>query len=647
VAHGLLVHSRQFQWHTVAALTAALAILAFNLTNFDAVIDDAYISFRYLDNWLEGTGLVYNPGDRVEGYTNLLWIVALAPLRLSGFEPDKAAALISAAALGLLIWSVFATARTTCGRTEAGWAAVLLLAGSVSLARWATSGMETVLFASLLMLANHRLAVLGRHGWISSSCFGLATLARPEGLLFAGASFVVESLRRRRSAADLLRTLGAALVFIAFPASHTFFRMAYYGRPLPNTFYAKLTGDLPGLIPQGLDYLRAFVVPGGLILVAASALALRPRILRNWAVATMVVQIALHLAYVVRIGGDVFEFDRFIVPVIPLLAVIGGVGLSVAFRGPFRRRPAAVLAFLVALAIGQTAAGYSSQSSEAFRVLARVRAERELIAAWLVERLPRSTLLAVNAAGVIPYRTKMRTIDMLGLTDAHIARAPTRADRADGFTMIGHFKHDGNYVCKQRPGAVLTSGATLHAGRHAEEAIAQAALNTFPGDREFLRAEACRDRYRAVAQELEPGRFLVVYLPMTTAVPVEHAESLSDSAVVWFRRGLKLMQEARLEEAIAAFEKSLLLRPDHPAVLTNLGYCHLDLQRHQLAIAHFERALAQDASSFDALYGMALAYENAGERTRALAAWRDYIDRAPESVWKEKAREHLNLLSAP
>lgn len=56
-----------------------LGVLVFNLVNLYSVADDAYISFRYLDNWLNGLGLVYNPGERVEGYTNFLWIVLLAP----------------------------------------------------------------------------------------------------------------------------------------------------------------------------------------------------------------------------------------------------------------------------------------------------------------------------------------------------------------------------------------------------------------------------------------------------------------------------------------------------------------------------------------------------------------------------------------
>ena len=40
--------------------------------------DDAWISFRYARNFVEGLGLVFNPGERVEGYTNFSWTLLAA-----------------------------------------------------------------------------------------------------------------------------------------------------------------------------------------------------------------------------------------------------------------------------------------------------------------------------------------------------------------------------------------------------------------------------------------------------------------------------------------------------------------------------------------------------------------------------------------
>jgi hypothetical protein len=42
-------------------------------------LDDAYISYRYAENLVRGEGLVFNHGERVEGYSNFLYVLAVAP----------------------------------------------------------------------------------------------------------------------------------------------------------------------------------------------------------------------------------------------------------------------------------------------------------------------------------------------------------------------------------------------------------------------------------------------------------------------------------------------------------------------------------------------------------------------------------------
>ena len=49
-----------------------------NLKDVRFIQDDAYTSFRYVKNFVEGNGLVFNPGERVEGYTNFLWVMILS-----------------------------------------------------------------------------------------------------------------------------------------------------------------------------------------------------------------------------------------------------------------------------------------------------------------------------------------------------------------------------------------------------------------------------------------------------------------------------------------------------------------------------------------------------------------------------------------
>ncbi len=45
------------------------------------VCDDAYISFRTLENLLDGYGLRWNVDERVQVYTHPLWLLLVAPFR--------------------------------------------------------------------------------------------------------------------------------------------------------------------------------------------------------------------------------------------------------------------------------------------------------------------------------------------------------------------------------------------------------------------------------------------------------------------------------------------------------------------------------------------------------------------------------------
>ena len=53
------------------------------------VCDDAFISFRYAENLVRGLGLVYNAGERVEGYSNFLWTLGTALGMRLGVDPEQ------------------------------------------------------------------------------------------------------------------------------------------------------------------------------------------------------------------------------------------------------------------------------------------------------------------------------------------------------------------------------------------------------------------------------------------------------------------------------------------------------------------------------------------------------------------------------
>ncbi|MEI8259740.1 MAG: hypothetical protein WCJ30_29085, partial [Deltaproteobacteria bacterium] len=225
--------------------------------------DDAFISFRYARNLAEGRGLVWNPGERVEGYTDFLWMVLNAiGARVHANPLTWVRGLGALSGVGLLAASWWLTARLAPGRAGVAAWTVFALAMSAPVAAWTLGGLETPLFAALatagLALAAGLAAdVPHRRGrvMVTGTVLALASLTRPEGALWFAVTFAVLAAFRarapggRRDLAWLL--LGYAVMVVPFVA----WRWRYYGYPLPNTYYVKFSGARRDVWLRGGGYL--------------------------------------------------------------------------------------------------------------------------------------------------------------------------------------------------------------------------------------------------------------------------------------------------------------------------------------------------------------------------------------------------------
>jgi tetratricopeptide (TPR) repeat protein len=299
------------------AAAASLALLLLHVWWYRFLTDDAFISFRYARNLADGFGLVFNPGfERVEGYTNFLWVVILAAFDSVGIAPERIANVLSALCGVAIWWAVYRYCRRRADRPV--WIAVLplfLLASTRSFAVWCTSGLETKLFEMLVVLGVmtaideiDAARAGGPERWTRSSLLlALACLTRPDGVLIAGCVFATRFLlESRRRLAEPLR---AAAIFAALVGGHLAFRRAYYGDWVPNTYYAKVGGDT--WIEMGLRYLLTFSIEYGVVfwlpLLAASVVTLR-REGRAHHGLLFAAAVLPHVASLVAIGGDHFEY---------------------------------------------------------------------------------------------------------------------------------------------------------------------------------------------------------------------------------------------------------------------------------------------------------------------------------------------------
>lgn len=319
--------SRTTQRRIAVAVTGALLVFGLLRAGRLAwICDDAFVSLRYADNLVAGHGLVYNPGERVEGYTNLLWTLALAGA-LAVRAPDVASAewlgIACYAGLAALLVGVSWRRHRREGRAFLPLAAGVVLV-SPDFQEWASGGLETSLF-TLLATAGVLLAcgaaASRRRALAAGFVFALLALTRPDGVLFALAAVSAvaatsEGVGRR---AALLR-LGAPLA--ATLAVWAAWKLAYYGELLPTAFYSKSVlhpyyGQ--GLVYLGLYLARNWFLPVSLLAWVAGRALKGPRVdARDVDALVFVGAAALFLLYVVQVGGD-FMFARRILPAVPLL----------------------------------------------------------------------------------------------------------------------------------------------------------------------------------------------------------------------------------------------------------------------------------------------------------------------------------------
>ena len=443
-------------------------------------VDDAYISFRYAQNLVTGNGLVFNPGERVEGYTNFLWTIMLALFMRLGMDPSPVAIVLGVVFSTATLWLVYLFSKVASLKSPAvPVIATVCLALDGSFALWAVSGMETSMFAFLVLAALTSYVwewEKGKPGLLSGALIALAAMTRPEGVLVLVVIVIHQAVarlvmkRQLLSAADIAR-VG---VFLAVYLPYFLWRYYYYGFLLPNTFYAKVTvRDSVAQHTRGLRHVAAF---GRLHLGWLGPLLILVPVLKRrfsfWLTGLLAVALA-YVAYIVYVGGD-WSVGRFFVPILPLAYILVATGLVEAYEslrawvGRLTSSRTALTflkyAALVCLTLGCVALVSSSSLHGEHELFvtrfqaARATHARVAMGKWLQENLPADTFIGVDAAGQIPYYAGLTTLDMFGVNDVHTAHLQVE-DMGQG--LPGHEKFDFDYIMWRGPDLIIASAAFL------------------------------------------------------------------------------------------------------------------------------------------------------------------------------------------
>ena len=413
---------------TALPVVALVALAAGVWACWSVTVDDAYITYRYSANLAHGFGATWNPGqDPVEGFTNFSWMLWHAPWVWLGVPLPVVSKLTAGACAAAIVWILVTEPRTRSGAVVAAGSFALFLPTWVHI----DSGLETAPFALVVLRAVVLAARLcsGRgatvRAWEIPVLLLLAGTLRPDGVLGVAPALLVLLWVRRRDRAVWLWTAAAGAVGAAYLAG----RWAYYGHPLPNTFYVKVGVDA-ATDGRWIQTTAATFLP---LLAFAVAALFRAR---TAAPAGLVLTSCTALWIIPALSAPAMDYlSRFAWHGFPLLCLAAAWALDTVDL----RRVAAVAA-----AVGvawTTAAGFLAPDARALvnygDDLRRAHIAIGLALADTGLPADRRTV-AVTDAGAIPYYSGWTTTDYIGLNDERIAHGatPTEVLLADDPTVL-------------------------------------------------------------------------------------------------------------------------------------------------------------------------------------------------------------------
>lgn len=489
------------------AMAIATLIFGAVVLSVSYLDEDAFISFRVVENFVRGHGLRWNVDERVQVYTHPLWVILLIPLRLVLGNIGAASYVLSWLAS---VTAFLLVARTTMKSPRVLAVALLMpLLLSQSFTDYTSSGLENPLVFLLLACFVGQLETIGLQR--ATVCASLLALARPDSILLVAPLLGGLAARELRSAGALTvgaRRLVKAAVIGGAPLWCWFaFSLLYYGFLWPNPKYAKLGGGVATstYLGFGLNYLldiaRNDTVTFGGLSMALAWVARRVKVtvrslfefgaapLDYEARVTLLLSgVVAYTIYVVWIGGDFMAGRHWAAP---FFLTVASLAAWAARLAPERQNVIVSQVFIVAMALrfgvqSFTAQKHTIQQREQGRTAmirkGGLRVQRyncgffealfgsegplqkhtwsqrglkaKAAAEKFLEKHPGERYVYVeSAAGKSPFFAgpDAVAVDPLGITDPLLARLP---DEDGKISVIGHLgrKVPSGYVDARRTG---------------------------------------------------------------------------------------------------------------------------------------------------------------------------------------------------
>ena len=445
--------------HSLTLVAVILSILSLSLTTaiYHPIIihgnqyDDSYITYRYAVNLAEGRGLTFNSYERVNSASSFLYTLLLATIYKMGFHNLERAGV----AIGLIseVTLIFLTVFLTHQLAQSplltvGFVLPLCLCGSV--AGWAVSGMETILYSALIV--GFLTAYAARKTFLMVFLLSLCLLCRPEGIVLLCAAAGAEAIASRFTISKmLLAILGTGLVVFG---GYMLFNLLYYGSLLPHPLALKTIaiyywqGVGENIVTIGTFFVKNFgvyLVLGGALFVETTRRAL-PGICRSVRYKSQIlfkptsqqiqaqqgecgdhtmqlravdflIALFIGISFLSFVFGPKSDLRRYTVHIVPVLAIATVVFLKkLNALMVSQRRYAWLLLTLFVLANGQ-ALQNQQRTARKFLKGTEDQKARKALGVWIHENVPLSDLIISSDIGAIAYFAKGHDfVDAFGLT---------------------------------------------------------------------------------------------------------------------------------------------------------------------------------------------------------------------------------------
>jgi hypothetical protein len=422
--------------YLLGILPALLYIAALSWYAREFYMDDAFIGFRYVSNFISGNGFVFNPAEQVEGVTNIGWLLLLTPfsyLVKVHILAKVVGSLLVVATAGL---SYLIAIRMAVSKMDFLFALAvpISIATQSSFAYFSVAGMETA-FLSFILCTIIYLILTDKPRPIIAALCAFAYLVHPECIIiFPLAVFFGYLLDRK----ELGKQFSSSLVFAGLILLFSLLRYIYYDDLVPNTFYAKFT-EFDALFRNVHDFLShssLINIPGifsgitGVVFLAAGVIFYARQFRR--AAVFMGATVFVGLSFSIYAWQDWTTLPRYFAPYVPLAFILfwkaAGEFLKALFPGSQPRTATALVAGLLLFVIVDSGIGdlYRSIRSDLTDSYPwNVMTGRNLVepAQWVDRHTPDNSVVATRRIGALSYYSSNNVFDFkYGLTDKRIAR---------------------------------------------------------------------------------------------------------------------------------------------------------------------------------------------------------------------------------